>query len=196
MDSSGLWLFRKPELFAVCEDSGSLALCNETANILAPYQLSKRISPLLHPFCSMVCLLLSVHLTLSFFPLLFQLSYSHLLIFSSFCLSLSLTLLPSHSFPAHFYLFSSITSSAMFSFNHPLKKYIHLRATGLLLDHIVCCYSCYHGNSYALGVARACDVNGPLQEMQAHRGAKMHIVGSCLCREWWQVIVNAMGAQW
>lgn len=104
MDSSGLWLFRKPELFAVCEDSGSLALCNETANILAPYQLSKRISPLLHPFCSMVCLLLSVHLTLSFFPLLFQLSYSHLLIFSSFCLSLSLTLLPSHSFPAHFYL--------------------------------------------------------------------------------------------
>lgn len=80
---------------------------------------------------------------------LFQLFYSHLLIFTSSCLSLSLNTticcLPTPSQHISISLFSSITSSAMFSFNHPLKKCIHLWTTGLLLDHVLCCYSCYHG---------------------------------------------------
>lgn len=91
---------------------------------------------LLPSSCSMICLLLAARLAL-----LFQFSYSHLLIFTSFCLSLSLCLsiccLPTPSQHISICLFSSITSSAMFSFNHPLKKYIHLQTTGLLLDHIL-----------------------------------------------------------
>lgn len=119
------------------EESDSLALCNDTANILVPSLPSNQTLILLVYYFQPTSLSFS----------LFQLFYSHLLIFTSFCLSPSFTIccLPTPSQHISISLFSSITSSAMFSFNHPLKKYIHLRTTGLLLDHILCCYSCYHG---------------------------------------------------
>ena len=84
---------------SVWKDPGSNSLCNETANILVHSLPSNQTVRLLSFLCSMICLLLSARLTL-----LFQLSYSHLLIFTSFCLILSLTIccLPT---PSHFYLF-------------------------------------------------------------------------------------------
>lgn len=112
---------------SVWKDSSCLSLRNETANILVPSLPSNQTLLFLSFPCSMICLLLSACLTL-----LFQLSYSHLLIFTSFSLILSLTIccLPTPSQHISISLFSSITSSAMFSFNHPLKKYIHLRKLG------------------------------------------------------------------
>lgn len=124
-------------------DSASRALCIHTANILVLSLPSNR-TLLLPAFLLLHDLSITFNLSHSFS--IFQLSYSHLLIFTSSCLPLSLTFccLPTPS--QHISISpSSITSSAMFSFNHPLKKYIHLRTTGLLLDHILCCYSCYHG---------------------------------------------------
>ncbi len=127
------------------KDSGSLALRNETANILVPSLPSNQTILLLSSLPPAHDMSITFSLPLSFS--LFQLFYSHLLIFTFLCLSLSLTIccLPTPSQHISISLFSSITSSAMFSFNHPLKKYIHLQTTGLLLDHILCCYSCYHG---------------------------------------------------
>lgn len=92
----------------------------------------------------MICLLLSACLSLFFFisALLLPPANFH---FSLPSFSLTICCLPTPSQHISISLFSSITSSAMFSFNHPLKKYIHLQTTGLLLDHILCCYSCYHG---------------------------------------------------
>lgn len=130
------------------KDSVSLALCNETANIFVPFLPSNQTCLLLSslpPAPWYVYYFQPASLSFS----LFQLFYSHLLIFTSSSLSLSLTTtircLPTPSQHISISLFSSITSSAMFSFNHPLKKYIHLRTTGLLLDDILCCYSCYRG---------------------------------------------------
>lgn len=112
-----------------------------------------------------------------------------MLIFTSFCLSPSLSvgfpLLPSTSLS----LFSSITSSAMFSFNHPLKKHIHFRTTGLLLDHILCCYSCYNGQFLCSRGGQGLHVhNGPLQDKHTQMGAKVHFVG--------KATVHYMQARW
>lgn len=81
-------------------------------------------------------------------------------------------------------LFSSITSSAMFSFNHPLKKYIHL-LTRFLLDHILCCYSSYCDKFMSFQG----DQRLPCKQLTSgnanKRVAKIHTVGSnvelCYC---------------
>lgn len=121
--------------------------------------------------------------------LLFKLYYSHQLIFTSSCLFLSLTTticcLPTPAQHISISLFSSITSSAMFSFNHPLKKYIHLQTTGLLLDHILCCYSCYHGQFLRCQGGQRLPCKQFTSGNADKREAKMHTVGSnvrlCYC---------------
>lgn len=103
----------------------------------------------------------------SFFFSLLELRYSHQLIFTSLCLFSLLTTaiccLPTPARHISKSLFSSITSSAMFSFNHPLKKYMHLQnnwppiRSCLLFGRAVTTASA--ANSSALGVAKGCRVN-------------------------------------
>lgn len=103
------------------------ALCCATANIDL-FSFLSSFFPAIHLFVS-ACFTFCFPFSFFFFSLL-ELRYSHQLIFTSLCLFSLLTTaiccLPTPARHISKSLFSSITSSAMFSFNHPLKKYMHL----------------------------------------------------------------------